>query len=130
MLGFSDGTKDGGYVMANFSIYKAKEALTKISKEYNIDVVFFDADPSGGTYTDNSPSVTVVADLGKVIGAVSLATADYVDLGTISQVNKQGLGIPFALPSGTSMYAVLIVRGTPTYTGTSDISLKVFVEQN
>jgi phosphoenolpyruvate carboxylase len=42
MLGFSDGTKDGGYLMANFSIYKAKETLTKISKEYNIDVVFFD----------------------------------------------------------------------------------------
>jgi phosphoenolpyruvate carboxylase len=42
MLGFSDGTKDGGYLMANFSIYKAKEALTKISKENNIDVVFFD----------------------------------------------------------------------------------------
>ncbi len=42
MLGFSDGTKDGGYLMANFSIYKAKEALTAISKEYNIDVVFFD----------------------------------------------------------------------------------------
>lgn len=42
MLGFSDGTKDGGYLMANFSIYKAKEALTKISAAYNIDVVFFD----------------------------------------------------------------------------------------
>lgn len=42
MLGFSDGTKDGGYLMANFSIYKAKEALTTISKQYDIDVVFFD----------------------------------------------------------------------------------------
>jgi phosphoenolpyruvate carboxylase len=42
MLGFSDGTKDGGYLMANFSIYKAKEDLTRISKEYGIDVVFFD----------------------------------------------------------------------------------------
>ena len=42
MLGFSDGTKDGGYLMANFSIYKAKEALTKIAKENNIDVIFFD----------------------------------------------------------------------------------------
>ncbi len=42
MLGFSDGTKDGGYLMANFGIYKAKEALTKISQAYNIDVVFFD----------------------------------------------------------------------------------------
>ena len=42
MLGFSDGTKDGGYLMANWSIYKAKEELTKISKEHGIDVVFFD----------------------------------------------------------------------------------------
>ena len=42
MLGFSDGTKDGGYLMANWSIYKAKEELTKISKEFDIDVIFFD----------------------------------------------------------------------------------------
>jgi phosphoenolpyruvate carboxylase len=42
MVGFSDGTKDGGYLMANWSIYKAKEELTAISKKYKIDVVFFD----------------------------------------------------------------------------------------
>jgi phosphoenolpyruvate carboxylase len=42
MLGFSDGTKDGGYLMGNWSIYKAKEQLTGISKEHSIDVVFFD----------------------------------------------------------------------------------------
>lgn len=42
MLGFSDGTKDGGYLMANWSIYKAKEQLTTISKEYGISVIFFD----------------------------------------------------------------------------------------
>lgn len=42
MLGFSDGTKDGGYFMANWSIYKAKEALTRISKTHGIAVLFFD----------------------------------------------------------------------------------------
>jgi len=42
MVGFSDGTKDGGYLMANWSIYKAKEELTALSREYGIDVVFFD----------------------------------------------------------------------------------------
>ena len=42
MLGFSDGTKDGGYFMANWAIFKAKEALTSVSKQHNIDVVFFD----------------------------------------------------------------------------------------
>jgi phosphoenolpyruvate carboxylase len=42
MLGFSDGTKDGGYLMANWSIYKAKEELTQISRKYGVNVAFFD----------------------------------------------------------------------------------------
>jgi phosphoenolpyruvate carboxylase len=42
MLGFSDGTKDGGYLRANWSIYRAKEELTRISREHGVSVVFFD----------------------------------------------------------------------------------------
>ena len=42
MLGFSDGTKDGGYMMANWSIYKAKEEVAKISKQFGIEIIFFD----------------------------------------------------------------------------------------
>ncbi len=42
MLGFSDGTKDGGYLMANWSIYKAKKELTQLAKDYGINVIFFD----------------------------------------------------------------------------------------
>ena len=42
MLGFSDGTKDGGYLMANWSIFKAKEELTLISRKHNVKVIFFD----------------------------------------------------------------------------------------
>ncbi|WP_370478875.1 phosphoenolpyruvate carboxylase [Tamlana flava] len=42
MLGFSDGTKDGGYLMANWGIYKAKELLTEMSRKYDITAIFFD----------------------------------------------------------------------------------------
>ena len=42
MLGFSDGTKDGGYLKANWEIYETKEQLTKISDDYGIKVIFFD----------------------------------------------------------------------------------------
>jgi phosphoenolpyruvate carboxylase len=42
MLGFSDGTKDGGYLQANYSIYEAKKALTTISRKHGIEVIFFD----------------------------------------------------------------------------------------
>ena len=42
MLGFSDGTKDGGYLQANWSIFKTKEKLTEVCKRYNIKAIFFD----------------------------------------------------------------------------------------
>lgn len=42
MLGFSDGTKDGGYIMANWSIFKAKEAITEVSRAHGVEVLFFD----------------------------------------------------------------------------------------
>lgn len=42
MLGFSDSTKDGGYLMANWSIYKAKAELTAMARKYDIDLAFFD----------------------------------------------------------------------------------------
>ena len=42
MLGFSDSTKDGGYLMANWSIYKAKAELTAMARKYGIDLAFFD----------------------------------------------------------------------------------------
>ncbi len=42
MLGFSDGTKDGGYLRANWSIFRAKENLTMLSREHGLTAVFFD----------------------------------------------------------------------------------------
>ncbi len=42
MLGFSDGTKDGGYLQANWSIFKTKENLTSVCKQNNIKAIFFD----------------------------------------------------------------------------------------
>ncbi|WP_454059068.1 phosphoenolpyruvate carboxylase [Elizabethkingia ursingii] len=42
MLGFSDGTKDAGYIKANWDIYTTKEVLSKVSDENDIKVIFFD----------------------------------------------------------------------------------------
>ncbi|WP_256010539.1 phosphoenolpyruvate carboxylase [Desertivirga xinjiangensis] len=42
MLGFSDSTKDGGYLMANWSIYKAKSELTSLARKYGVQLAFFD----------------------------------------------------------------------------------------
>lgn len=42
MLGFSDSTKDGGYLMANWSIFNAKVSLTETANQHNIQLAFFD----------------------------------------------------------------------------------------
>ncbi len=42
MLGFSDGTKDGGYLKANWSIFQTKERLTKVCRDYGYEAIFFD----------------------------------------------------------------------------------------
>ncbi len=42
MVGFSDGTKDGGYLQANWSILQAKEEISRTADRHGIKVVFFD----------------------------------------------------------------------------------------
>lgn len=42
MLGFSDGTKDGGYLQANWSIFKTKENLSAVCDRHQIKAIFFD----------------------------------------------------------------------------------------
>jgi phosphoenolpyruvate carboxylase len=42
MLGFSDGTKDGGFLQANWSIFKTKENLSSVCGKYDIKAIFFD----------------------------------------------------------------------------------------
>ncbi|MDA3789692.1 MAG: phosphoenolpyruvate carboxylase [Desulfobacula sp.] len=42
MLGFSDGTKDGGYLKANWSIFKTKEVLSAVCDRNKIKGIFFD----------------------------------------------------------------------------------------
>jgi phosphoenolpyruvate carboxylase len=42
MVGFSDGTKDGGYLAANWSIRQAKRRMTTLGRSQGVRLVFFD----------------------------------------------------------------------------------------
>lgn len=54
MLGFSDSTKDGGYITANWSIAKCKQELAQLAEQYAITVIFFDG--RGGSPTRGGDS--------------------------------------------------------------------------
>ena len=47
MIGYSDSNKDGGYLMANWSLYRAQEQVTRVAREHDIDLTIFHG--RGGT---------------------------------------------------------------------------------
>ncbi|MCP4140615.1 MAG: phosphoenolpyruvate carboxylase [Chloroflexi bacterium] len=47
MIGYSDSNKDGGYLMANWSLYQAQEEIADITKKHNIKLTLFHG--RGGT---------------------------------------------------------------------------------
>jgi len=47
MIGYSDSNKDGGYLMANWSLYEAQEEITRVTQSHNIKLTIFHG--RGGT---------------------------------------------------------------------------------
>ncbi|MFZ6028946.1 MAG: phosphoenolpyruvate carboxylase [Chloroflexota bacterium] len=47
MIGYSDSNKDGGYLMANWSLYQAQEAITRVAEAHGITLTIFHG--RGGT---------------------------------------------------------------------------------
>ena len=41
MLGYSDSTKDGGYLPACWSLYRAQQQLTEVANQYGVTLTFF-----------------------------------------------------------------------------------------
>ncbi len=47
MIGYSDSNKDGGYLMANWSLYQAQEQIARVAKKYGVVLTLFHG--RGGT---------------------------------------------------------------------------------
>ncbi len=47
MIGYSDSNKDGGYLMANWSLYQAQEQITRVAADHKITLTIFHG--RGGT---------------------------------------------------------------------------------
>jgi hypothetical protein len=92
-----------------------------------LDLILFDADPSGTTFTDNAAFDIADADLVKIIGILTLAAADYAAfVDSSAGIITSQLGIVPA--SGTSLYGALVTRGTPTFAGTTDVTVRLVLE--
>lgn len=113
----------GGSGIVNSIVLASKVDLT-----VDVDVVLFDANPSGTTFTENAAVAIATTDAAKVIGIVTLSTRH--DLGTPVVASGRGLGVPFDAADGKDIYAVCIARGTINLGTTSDLTFRFGILQD
>jgi hypothetical protein len=82
-----------------------------------LDVVLFNANPTASTITDKTAIAIATADTGKMIGVVHISDCTSYSVPTLCQA--QTVTLPFALPSGQTLYAAVVSRAAFTPTGTS-----------
>ena len=94
----------------------------------NLEVYFFDAEPANTTFTENSAFSPADTDLDALIGVAAVSTWFALNDNSVGQVLD--LAMPFVLAVGLrTIYAVLVTRGTPTYTATG-LTLRVAIQMD
>ena len=94
------------------------------ARNLDIDVVFFDTDPTNTTFTDNAAFDINDTDLLTVIGVVNVTTwAAFNDNGVGKSVNE-GLAFHTGL-NGSAIYAALVARGAHNLSTTNALTLRV-----
>lgn len=114
-------------ISGGISILQSVLVLDKANQKAPLTILLFDSDPSAGTYTDNG-QVNLSTDIAKVIRRINVTAGDYetidnsgadyatAEIGPVSKLVKAA--------SGTSLYAVILTTGTPTYASASDLTVR------
>ncbi len=121
----------GGAVLITFADMKDMAGTVGQPINANVDLILFDADPSGSTFTNAASYAIVAADAPKVIGRITLQcgvigiAGSAVNTTGIGECSAANLSNPIALASGTTVYWVLISDGQRTQLSTSDLYLYI-----
>lgn len=107
-------TLSGVYPVGPKEPYLTSIAIQDLTEQSaTIDVVLFDADPSGTTFTNNAELDIADADLPKIIGIYQVS--DYHAFADSSVGIATGVAMAAKPIAGEDLYACLVSRGTPTY---------------
>lgn len=99
------------------------------NEKANLTFVFFKRSPAG-TFTDNAAFPLSAADLGLVVGKANVVTTDYetinskaiADVECSIVLKAEGNETP---PTSSTIYMGILTTGTPTYTTTTDLGVKL-----
>lgn len=101
----------------------------------DLELVIFDQDPTGTTFTDNAAFNPVAADIPKIIAVVALGSTSRFAYSVTGVDYVGNLVIPLralnssSQPAGT-LYGALVSRGTPTYTTSSALTIELQIAQD
>lgn len=111
--------------------FKAKllevEVVDQAKQSAALDLMFFKADPSNTTFTDNAALDVADADLLTHCGTINIPAANYAALAdnSVATVRDVNLGLE---ANGTSLYMAIISRGTPTFAAATDLQITLTLD--
>lgn len=119
-----DATKDTASIMSI-------SVVDKSSQKSSFDILFFSSAPTLVSSDNSALSISDTDMAEKFLGRVKILSSDYVDTATSSDCTKFVVGLMLQAASGSNnVYCVLQCQGTPTYTSTSDLVVKIALVQD
>jgi hypothetical protein len=104
--------------------------LDKANQKKNIDLVFFNEAPATSIGVDGAAYNLAAADVSKIIGRVSIVTADYVSSTNNAEATLRNIGLMLvAAGLKKDIYVAVIARAALTLSADSDLSIKLCLEQ-
>lgn len=99
------------------------------NEKANLTLLFFKRSPAG-TYTDNGAFPLSAGDLSLIVGKVNIVSGDYetiasravADVDCSIVLKAEGNESP---PTSQNIYVGVLTTGTPTYTTTTDLGVKL-----
>lgn len=106
-----------------FSELVSVTILDSSKQNADIDVWFFKTSPTVTSVDNGAFAMTAANMAAQCIGVVSAGVA-YSDAAAVSVSSTCNLNLPLQVASGSNIYAIAVVRGTPTYATTSALQFQ------
>ncbi len=96
----------------------------KANQKANFTILFFDSNPTNGTYTDHS-NTALGTDVSKIAGQVLVGVSDYTTTNGTAVVNLKNIGLLLqAAANNQNLYAAMTTNSTANYATNQDLTFR------
>lgn len=129
---YSDGDSIGGVMLVAAvvaldgaaGVLSYVNVVSKVAIGANIDLIVFNANPTGSTFTDNLAAVVAAADLPKVIGRVALPSAGWLALSGTQVLQAVATAVPLTGLAVDDIWVAAIARGAINLGAVDDLTFR------